>query len=216
MRAYRLLLLVALPLHAQQWSGSFGTGPFVFGAFAERTATIGNESGSSTTRSRLSATTRAGATADIERDFGRWIGVRLEAAWTRAPLSIKSTGGSSTVAIEAGTVSVTSVTMPLVLHLNRGAFRFQLIGGPAYALYDIRRRGSAGVQLFEGTRGRWGGMAGIGASWWWRPRFGVEWQASDTVTGSPFHLNEVAPTTRGVRLLRPNNGHTAIALRWKF
>src|SRR5438105_178041 len=80
---------------AQNWSVSVASGPFVFGHFAERTVAIGNENGSTVTRSRLSAATRPGGAADIEHDFGRWLAVRLEAAWTQAPLSIKSASGSS-------------------------------------------------------------------------------------------------------------------------
>jgi hypothetical protein len=206
MRTAAFFFLFAIPASAQQWSASIGSGPFVFGHFAERTVSIGNEGAVTTTHSRLSAATRAGATADIERNLSRYFGVRLEAAWTKAPLSIKSSSGSSSVSIERGKVSVTSFTAPLVIHLNRGAFRFHILGGPAYALYD----------MFDETRGRWGGTAGVGAAWWWSQRFGVEWQVSDTVTASPLHANEVAANGKGVELLRPNNGHTTLGIRYRF
>ncbi len=216
MRKLAFLFLAALPLHAQNWSASIGSGPFVFGHFAERTSSIGNEGGSSTTRSRLSATTRAGATADIERDFGRWLGVRLEAAWTRAPLSLKSATGGSNLSLDAGRINVTEFASPLVLHLNRGAFRLQLLAGPAYGLYTVRRRVAGGAQLFDGTRGRWGGMAGLGATWWLRPRFGVEWQVAGVATQSPFRAKDIAANGRGVRIIRPKNGHTTLGIRYRF
>ena len=212
-----MLFALALPAAAQDWSASVATGPFVFGRFAERTLSIGTENGSVVTKSRLSASTRAGAAADIERDFGRWLGVRLEAAWTSAPLSLKSNSGSA-VALEAGRVNITTAMLPLVVHLNRGSFRFQVLGGPAYAIYDVKRRTAAGnsVPLFSGTRGRLGAAAGVGASWWWSPRFGVEWQATDIVTGSPFQASDIAANRRGVHIPRPQNGHTTVGVRWRF
>lgn len=216
MRKLAFLFLAALPIHAQNWSASIGSGPFVFGHFAERASSIGNEGGTSTTRSRLSATTRAGATADIERDFGRWVGVRLEAAWTRSPLSIKSSSGGSNISLGAGRIDGTEFAAPLVVHLNRGAFRFQVLAGPAYALYTVHRRVGGAAELFDGTRGRWGGMTGLGATWWLRPRFGVEWQAAGVITQSPFRAEDIAPNGRGVRILRPKNGHTTLGIRYRF
>lgn len=208
--------LLAMPAYAQQWSASFGSGPFIFGHFAERSAAIGNEGGTTTTRSRLSAATRAGASADIERDFGRWFGVRLEAAWTRAPLSVKSSGSS--LAYDAGRLSVTTFVVPLVVHLTHGAFQFHVMAGPAYALYDVHRRAAGGVTtpLFEGRRGRLGGAAGVGVAWWWNRQIAAEWQAADIVTGSPFHVADISPTPKGVRILRPQNGHTTIGIRYRF
>lgn len=215
--AATIFLAFALPANAQHWSVSASTGPFVFGHFAERSVAIGNEGGTTVTRSRLSAATRAGAAADIERDFGKWLAVRLEGAWTRAPLSIKGASGTG-VTLDAGKVNITTLMLPLVVHLNRGAFRFQVMGGPAYGMYDIRSRTGSGVTvpLFEGTRGRWGAAAGLGVAWWLSQRLGVEWQAADIVTGSPFHANEIAPNGRGVRLLRPQNGHTTIGVRYRL
>src|SRR6185503_63175 len=148
------LLLFTPAAHAQNWSVGFGTGPFVFGRFVERTSTIGTEAGSTTTTSRLSAATRPGVAADIERDFGRWLGVRLGASWTYAPLRVKGSG-SSGVNIDAGHIGVTTFVLPLVVNLNRGSFRVHLMGGPAYALYhgNARASGGAGFPLFSGTRG---------------------------------------------------------------
>lgn len=209
-------ILLTAPLHAQQWSASFGTGPFIFGHFAERTAAIGNEAGSTSTSSHLSAATRAGASADIERDFNRRLGLRLQASWTRAPLSMKSSG--SGIAIDAGRMSVTTFTLPLVVRLNRGALQFHAIGGPAYAMYDVHRRVGGGLTtpLFEGRRGRFGGVAGVGVAWLWSRQLALEWQAADIVTGSPFHVQDISPTAKGVRILEPQNGHTTIGVRYRF
>ena len=216
MRPLLLVLLLATPLEAQNWSASIGSGPFVFGHFAERTAAIGNENGGSITRSRLSAATRAGATADVEHDFGRWLGVRLEAAWTRAPLSIKSSSSSSGVNLDAGRIAVTSFAVPLVVRLNRGAFQFHVFGGPAYSLYTIRPGAGSAIALFQGTRARWGAAGGAGVTWWWHPRVGVDWQIADTVTGSPFHIQDFSANGRGVRLTRPQNGHATLGVRYRF
>jgi hypothetical protein len=218
MRTLTLLVLLAVPIQAQKWSASIGSGPFVFGHFAERTVSSGNESERVTTRSRLSAATRAGAAADIERDFGRWLAVRLEAATTRSPLSVKSTTGSSNVSFDAGQVNVTTFVLPLVVHFNRGSFRVHALAGPAYALYDVHRRASSGasVPLFEGTRGRFGASVGVGAAWWWSEHFGIQWQAADIATASPFHIADIAASSRGVRILHPHNGHTTIGIRYRF
>src|ERR1043165_1761284 len=134
------LLLVIPAAHAQNWSVGIGTGPFVFGRFVERTSTVGTEQGTTTITSRLSAATRPGVDADIERDFGRWLGIRVGAAWTYAPLRIKSGSGSTGATIDAGHIGVTTFVVPLVLNLNRGAFRFHVMGGPAYALYHGNAR----------------------------------------------------------------------------
>src|SRR5882724_7280836 len=86
------LLLAAVQAHAEGWSVGLGTGPFVFGYFVERTTRVGNDAGSGTVRSRLSAATRPGGSADIEHDLNGWLGVRLDASWTRAPMKVKSNG----------------------------------------------------------------------------------------------------------------------------
>src|ERR1043166_5005980 len=202
---------------AQNWSLGVGTGPFVFGRFVERTSTIGTEQGSTTTTSRLSAATRPGIEADVERDFGRWLGVRLGASWTYAPLQIKASGGGG-VTTEAGHIGVTTVVLPLVVNLNRGSFRFHLMGGPAYALYhgNARGGGGTGFPIFSGTRGRAGWTAGGGVAWWWSNRFGVEGEISDIVTSSPFRVEDIASTGKGVKILRPQNVHTTVGIRYRF
>jgi len=206
------LVFVTPAAYAQNWSIGGGTGPFVFGTFVEKTSVIGTEQGATTTTTRLSAATRPGVDADVERDFGRWLGLRLGAAWTYAPLR------ASGVNIEAAHVGVTTLVLPVVLNLNRGAFRAHLMAGPAYALYhgNARGGGGTGFPLFNETRGRAGGMAGGGVAWWWSKRFGVEGEISDTVTASPFRLQDITPSAKGVRIDRPQNVHTTVGIRYRF
>src|SRR5437764_14501301 len=62
-----VLLAATSNLRAESWSLGVATGPFVFGRFAERTVSLSNEGGTGTTKSRLSAATRAGLAVDLER-----------------------------------------------------------------------------------------------------------------------------------------------------
>ena len=206
------LIFVTPAAQAQNWSIGGGTGPFVFGTFVEKTSVVGTEQGQATTTTHLSAATRPGVAADVERDFGRWLGLRLGAAWTYAPLR------ASGVNIEAAHIGVTTLVLPVVLNLNRGAFRAHLMAGPAYALYHANARGGGGTgfPLFNGTRGRAGGMAGGGVAWWWSKRFGVEGEISDTVTASPFRLQDITPSAKGVRIDRPQNVHTTVGIHYRF
>jgi hypothetical protein len=206
-------------VHGEAWSLGATTGPFIFGHFVERTQTVNTETGSATTKSRLSAATRAGAALDLERDLNDWLAIRLEGTWTRAPLRIKSKSGNQGVTIDAGHLNLTTFVFPLVVHFNRrAALRFHVMGGPAYALYDVRRRTGGGttLPLFEGTRARWGGAGAVGAGWWWNSRFGVEWQAQEIVTASPFRVSDVAASPRGIHIPKPRNGHTTIGIRYRF
>ncbi len=83
---------------------------------------------------------------------------------------------------------------------------------------DHRRRGSSGTSLplFEGTRGRWGGVAGVGVGWWWSGNFAVEWQVSDIVTASPFSIEDFAPSAKGIRIPKPQNASTTVGIRYRF
>jgi hypothetical protein len=213
-----LPLLLAFPARGDGWSLGAGIGPFVFGYFVERTTKIVTESGSSTTRSRLSAATRPGGSADIENDFNDWLGVRLDASWTRAPMKIKS--GSNGVTFEAGQAYVTTFALPLIVNLNRhGAFRVHLAGGPAYALYDMKATtgGGSTLSIFNGTRGRWGGAAGGGVSWWMSDRFAVEGEIQDIITASPFRRSDFpALNFGGVNIPKTHNVHTTAGIRYRF
>lgn len=214
---FAALLFLTTTAQAQNWSVGVGTGPFVFGRFVEKTSVIGTELGTTTTTSRLSAATRPGIDANIERDFGRWLGIRLGASWTYAPLRVKGSGGEG-IDIGAGHIGVTTLVLPLVVNLNRGDFRVHLMAGPAYALYhgNARGGGGTGFPLFAGTRGRAGGMAGGGVAWWWSNRFGVEGEIADTVTSSPFRIEDVTPSAKGVSIPRPRNVHTTVGIRYRF
>jgi outer membrane protein with beta-barrel domain len=221
----KTLLVIALaaaasaPLRAQSWSVGGGAGPFIFGRFVERTVTINTETGSATTHSRLSAETRAGGEADIERGLNRWLALRLEGTWTRSPLRIKSATGDQGVTIDAGRLNLTTLTLPLVIRFNpNSALRFHVLGGPAYAMYNVHRRAAGGetLPLFEGTRGRWGGAGAVGAEWWWTKDFAVEWQAQEILTSSPFRIDDFAPASQGIHIPKPRNGHTTIGIRYRF
>ena len=206
-------------LEAQPWSVSVATGPFVFGRLAERSAAIGTESGSAVITTRLSATSRAGATADLEHELTDRFALRLQADWVRSPLRIKSPGGSAGVSLDAGRVNLTTLVAPLLLRINpHGAVRLHVMAGPAYALYSVHNRTGGGqtFSLFNGTRGRWGGAAGAGVEWWWSRRFAAAWEAEDIVTASPFKAGDIAPSSKGVHIPKPQNGHTTIGIRYRF
>ena len=87
--ALAVLAASSTTLRGESWSLGAGVGPFIFGHFVERSVTLNTETGTATTRSRLSAETRAGGEADIERDLNRWFAIRLEGTWTRSPLRAK-------------------------------------------------------------------------------------------------------------------------------
>lgn len=211
--------LAIAPLQAQNWSLGAGTGPFVFGDFVRRTLQTGNEGASGQQTTRLSASTRAGLSADIERNFGGdRFAIRLEGTFTRAPLAIKgsSSGG---VALDAGRINVGTLTTPLVLRLNpRGTFRFHVMGGPAYAIYNISRRSNSASTLspFTGSRARWGAALGGGLDWQWSPRFAVEGQIADISTTSPFKRSEFPGGLAHLEIPRTRNVHTTLGLRYRF
>jgi hypothetical protein len=213
-----ILNAMALPAFGQNWSVGGGFGPFVFGRFAERTVVINNETSSAKTTSRLSAATRAGLSADMERNLNDRFAIRLDASWVQAPLRLKSSSGGTGVTLDSGQMNLTTFSAPLIIRLNpRGTFRFHVMGGPAYALYKVHRQTAAGsLPLFDGTRGRLGVVTGGGVGWWLSSRFGVEWQLADIVTSSPFRGQEIAATQQGVHITRPQNGYTTLGIRYRF
>src|SRR6476646_6596629 len=187
-----LCALSALPASAQNWSLGAGTGPFVFGDFVRRTLQTGNEGGSGQQTTRLSASTRPGLAVDLERNLNDYFAVRLEGTFTHAPLAIKGSS-SSGVALDAGKINIGTFTTPLVVRFNpRGTFRFHVMGGPAYAVYNLSRRSNASATLlpFTGTRSRWGAAFGGGVSWNWSKRFALEGQIADITTSSPFKRSD--------------------------
>lgn len=212
-------LLAASTAYADHWSFGAGAGPFIFGHFVERTLTIANETGSATTKSVLSAETRVGATGNVEYDFSKVLAARLEVSWTDSPLRIKSTSGDTGTSIDAGHVNVTTIVLPLVFRLNpNGSFHFDILGGPAYSLYNVHRdtTPAASLPFFEGTRGQWGGAGAVGVEWWWSKRFAAEWQAEYVVTSSPFHIEDFGTSAKGIHIPKPRNGHTTIGIRYRF
>ena len=136
-----------------------------------------------------------------------------------APLAIKGSS-SAGVALDAGKINVGTFTTPLVIRLNpRGTFRFHIMGGPSYALYNITRRfnSSSTLSPFTGTRARWGAALGGGLDWQWSPRFAVEGQIADVSTTSPFKRSEFGGGPGAhVQIPRTRNVHTTIGLRYKF
>ena len=212
------LLFAASSACAESWSIGVGAGPFIFGRFVERSVTLHNETGSATTQTRLSAETRAGIEGDIERDLSRRFSIRIEGTWVQSPLRIKSKSGDQGTSIDAGHLNLTTLVVPLVFRINpNGALRFHVMGGPAYAFYNIHRRAAAGTTLsfFEGTRAQWGGAGAVGVGWWWH-NFGVEWQAQEIVTSSPLRAGDFGVAAQGIHIPKPRNGHTTIGIRYRF
>jgi hypothetical protein len=225
MTRLQILPLIALgclfPLSspAGDWSMAVGSGPFVFGKFAERAQIAGTPESTTRITTSLSAATRAGGLIDIEHGFSDRFALRLEGSFTRAPLSVKTGSGRSGVTVGTGEISVTSLILPLVFRINpRGAFRFHIMGGPAFANYDLRRTASGQTSsfLFEGSRGRYGVAGGGGLSWWFGRHFAIEGQITDIVTSSPVAREEFSTATRGVTIPRPQNVHTTLGLRYQF
>ena len=210
---------IVAPLRAQNWSFGAGTGPFVFGDFVRRTLQTGNEGAGGRQTTRLSASTRPGLSLDLERNLGGdRFAIRLEGTFTHAPLAIKGSS-SAGVALDAGKINVGTFMTPLVIRLNpRGTFRFHIMGGPAYALYNLTRRSNSSSTLspFTGTRARWGAALGGGLDWQWSPRFAVEGQIADVSTTSPFKRSEFAGGLAHVQIPRTRNVHTTVGLRYKF
>jgi hypothetical protein len=220
-KSFRLLLpiaLLALPAAAQDWTFGVGTGPFVFGKFAERSVRASTGEPITIVHTvNLSARTEPGLVVDVERNLSDRFAVRLQATFTEAPLASKSNQGQ-TVAIDAGHLDVTTLTLPLIIRINpHGSFRFHIKGGPAYAIYHVKREFTNGQQIgpFRGTRSRFGGMAGAGVEWWWSKRFAVEGEVIDIVTSSPLQKSDfVAPGS--VTIPKAQNEHATIGLRWRF
>ena len=212
-----LLVAVAPPLSAKDWSFGAGVGPFVFGDFLELTLRPGNQQGSEDPGTlRLSAGTRPGLAVDIERSFSERFAIRLEGTYTRAPLSIKGEGDGTE--IDAGELDVSTFMMPLVFRINpRGTFRFHVHGGPALALYRLQTPENAvGAEpAFEGIKQEWGLAFGGGVAWWLSDRFAIEGNLADIVTGSPIDREDL-PDVPGINVPRPHNIHTTVGMRWRF
>jgi opacity protein-like surface antigen len=215
-----VLLLSAFPLRGQNWSIGAGTGAFVFGDFVERRIrpVAGGESEGPTIQT-LSAGTRPGLAVDLERSFSdRWA-VRLEGTFTRAPLSVtEESSETEDFEFDAGELDVMTFMLPIIFRINpRGALRFHVMGGPAYAIYraDGRENVEGTIAVFEGTRANWGAAAGLGAAWYLSDRFAIEGAITDIVTASPFERSDF-PDVPGFSIPKPHNVHTTLGIRYRF
>jgi hypothetical protein len=208
--------LVTVPAQAQHWSFGAGVGPFVFGDFARETLTpIGGSTGEPTTV-KLTAKARPGFTADLERDLNDRFAIRLQGSFTDSKLQVKSSSAGG-VSLDAGTLDVTTATLPIVIRFNpRGSFRFHIMGGPAYAMYRIKQNVTpAGTpDTFSGTRSEWGGAIGGGVAWWVGNRFAITGEIADIVTASPFDADEFQGSK--VEVPKPQNIHTTVGIRVRF
>lgn len=203
---------------AQQWSIGVHSGAYIFGDFVERSLRPTTGGGPSEPIVMvLTAGTRPGLAVDLERELApRWA-VRLEGTFTRSPMAVSERGDDDEVEVEAGELDVATFTAPLVFRINpRGAFRFHLMGGPAYAIYRISGRPNAsGITPIDDTRTEWGYIAGGGVAWWLSDRFAVEGNFSDVSTSSPFDREDF-PSAPGFRIPRPHNVHTTVGVRYRF
>lgn len=211
-------LFLSLPLRGSDWSVAGGSGAFVFGKFVERTLR-GTAGGGpiSISKVELSARSRPGLSVDLERNLGDRFAVRLEGTFTHAPLTVRSERGSG-VALDAGSIDATTVAAPLVIRLNpRGTFRVNLMGGPAFGMYHIRRHVTPGSAIapFEGTRSRSGATFGGGVEWWFSKRFAAEGRVSEIVTGSPFRKSDFAAPD-SISIPRSRHTHTTVGVRLRF
>jgi hypothetical protein len=215
-----LTLMFSLPAGAQNWALSFSSGPFVFGDFAENQTRIRPFSnGDSAFTHSLSAATRPGAVAGLERYWSPRLSIRLESTFTESPLAVKSGSGDDSVSLDIGDLSVTTFALPLVFRFNRGGdFRPLLFLGPAYVVYDInQKQGSGVVPLFTGARGEAGGIGGAGLEWWWSNRFGLRAAISDIVTESPLERSDFqGPVPDTLEIKTAHNLHTTVGLAYRF
>lgn len=214
------LTLCSLSAAAQDWSVGVGSGAFIFGDFVERRMRpVAGDTVSDPRIQTLSAGTRPGLAVSIEHGFApRWA-VRLEGTFTRAPLALKSKeGDNDEFELDAGDLDVMTLKLPIVFRINTGgAFRFHIMGGPAFASYrpEGRENAAGTVTVFDGTRNRWGATAGFGVTWHISDRFAVEGQISDTVTSSPFDRDDY-PDVPGIDIPKPHNVHTVLGARYRF
>lgn len=212
-----VLLVIALPSAADDWSLGIHSGAYVFGDFVERRVrpSTGQGSGNVVTMT-LSASTRAGLAVDLQRDFSERWGVRLEGTFTRAPLALREEGDEA-LSFSAGEVDVVTLMLPLVFRINpNGSFRFHLMGGPAYAMYTFEPEASSGgISVISRTENEWGAALGGGVGWWMSDRFAIEGTLTDIVTTSPFDRGDF-PDVPGITIPKPHNVHTTLGVRWKF
>lgn len=222
-RALRLLfpivMFLAVPLAAQDWSVSAGTGPFIYGDFARRTFRLATEDGSAEHTLVSSAATRAGLAVDLERSLGERWAIRAAGTFTRSPLTVKGDGDEEGVELGNADIDIVTTALPLVFRINpRGTFRFHLFAGPALTTYHMSRKAPAvsTVPVFRGTRNEWGGVAGAGIDWNLSNRVAIEGQIEGILSKSPFRREDL--TGSGGRLEIPSTKHlhTTVGVRYRF
>lgn len=219
-----LLATLPAPVLGQDWIGSVSSGPFVFGDFAERKATIDLGDDSVEVTTTLSADTRAGLMIDIERLLNDRFAIRLEGTATRAPMSAKTLSSDDDpsgdgVTIDIGDLDVLSIAAAAVYRFNRGgALRPYLLGGPAWVTYEMDDEDETGVEpLFEGSRGRVGALVGAGVEWWWSPQLAIRAELADIYTDSPLERRDFRgnPSSR-LQIDNTHNVHTNLGVRYRF
>ncbi len=224
--AFLLLSLVCPLLQAgasEDWAIGVGTGPFIFGSFAETRSTITNGEDRVNLTNSLSASTRAGLVLTVERFFNDRLSLRVESAGTSAPLAVKTEqeGSEGSISLDVGDINVLTFAIPLTFRFNRGgSFRPLIFAGPAYAMYDIDRNENIAnsVPLFEGTRGRLGAQAGAGLEWRLHGgRFFFRAEIADLITESPLKKSDFSGTLpRRLELNSPHNVHTSLGINYRF
>jgi hypothetical protein len=210
-------LLCTLPALGQNWSLGIGSGPYVFGDFVERRVRpVSSGDPAGTVTYTLSAATRAGGAVDIEHSFSERWAVRVEGTFSKSPLTVQQQGTDAGFELDSGEMKVTTITLPLVFRINpRGTFRFHLMGGPAYAMYDITAVRVPAIPLSSQKSNEWGLAYGGGVGWWFSDSFAVEGNLTDVVTTSPFDNFEDRDVP-GFKVPEPHNVHTSLGIRWRF
>jgi len=218
--AFALLSLLALPAAAQDWGVIAGSGPFVFGDFAESRSRITNGVDTIELRYSLSAATRAGGVAGFERFLNDRLSLRAEFSFTQAPVAVKSSGSDEdSVSVGVGDLSVTALVIPLTFRFNRGGtFRPFLAAGPAVVAYDLKpERATRTVPLFSGTRVRAGASLSGGVEWWISDKWILRGEATDIVSKSPINESDFRGTsTLRSEITTPNNLHTTLGIVFRF
>ncbi|HXI13109.1 MAG TPA: hypothetical protein VNM92_10760 [Thermoanaerobaculia bacterium] len=219
-----LSLLITGSARASDWSFGAATGPFVFGHFAERSATIGSGETRRRVHYALSAETQPGVRLDFQRDFNSRISMRFEGSFVDAPLAIKTGSESDRPSSGAGSVQVagmrvTAVALPLILRINRrGTFRPFLGAGPGLVVYQTERREqSTLLPLFTGTRRQAGLELLAGLEWSISRSFSLEGDLRDSITRSPFRASDLQTTpSLSIRLPSVHNLHSTFGIRYRF
>lgn len=215
-----LLLLFAIPCSAQHWGVTFGSGPFIFGSFAESRSRISNGLETKVIEHVLSASTTAGAVAGVERFYNDRVSLRAEVSFTKAPIAVKSSGDEEdSVSVGVGDMSVSAFVIPVTFRFNRrGTLRPFISAGPAAVAYDVEPSTSTrSVPLFRGTRVRAGAAASAGAEWWISNRWIIRGEVIDIVTQSPLKESDLSGAqTLQSEITIPHNLHTTIGVAYRF